>query len=393
MNNEGNARPVPPVDFFLTESLLSNEERAMRDRVRAFAERELRPVARAAWEEAEFPARLVPELAALGIGGGTAKGYGCPAMSSVAYGLALQELSRVDSSFATFFTVQAGLTVTTIAACGSEEQKARWLPRLARGEAIGAFALTEPDHGSDVSRLATRATRDGNDYVLDGTKRWIGNGTLCDVVVVWARAEDGIAGFLVERPNSGLVATKIEGKLAQRGVWQAEIRLGGCRVPTANRLPRGGFRTVAEVLARSRHGVAWHALGEAIACYEIARDHALCREQFGKPLAAFQLVQAKLVRMLGEISKAQLLVIQLGRLLDQEEATAGMTAYAKLSCAAMAREVAATARDLLGGDGILLDREVMRHLCDLEGVSTYEGTHDVNALIVGREITGLAAFA
>lgn len=380
------------VDFFLTDSLLTDEERAIRERVRGFAEGLLRPVARQAWEEAEFPVSLLPELAKLDVVGGTVQGYGCPGMTSVGFGLVLQELSRVDSSFSTFFNVQAGLSMTTIATCGSEEQKARWIPQLARCKAIGAFALTEPEHGSDASRLTTRAVRDGDDYVLDGAKRWIGNATICDVAIVWARTEDGIAGFLVEPPRSGFSATVIQGKLAQRGVWQTDIRLEGCRVPAANRLVQGSFRAVAQVLTISRHYVAWHAIGEAIACYEVALAHALRRQQFGKPIAAFQLVQTKLVRMLGEITKAQLLVIQLGRLLDQGRATSGMTAYAKLSCAAMAREVAATAREILGGNGILQDHDVMRHLCDLEAVVTYEGTHDINALIVGREITGLSAF-
>ena len=392
MSGLNDTRSSPEVDFFLTSSLLSDEERAVRDRVRAFAESRLRSVAQQAWRDAEFPMSLLPEFAALDVVGGTVQGYGCPGMTSVAFGLVLRELSRVDSSFATFFNVQAGLSVTTIATCGSEEQKARWIPPLARCEAIGAFALTEPEHGSDASRLTTRAARDGDDYVLDGSKRWIGNATICDVAIIWARTEEGIAGFLVEPPRSGFTATIIEGKLAQRGVWQADIRLEGCRVPAANRLSQGGFRAVAQVLTISRHYVAWHAIGEAIACYEIALAHTLRREQFGKPIAAFQLVQAKLVRMLGEITKAQLLVIQLGRLLDQGMATPGMTAYAKLSCAAMAREVAATARELLGGNGILQDYDVMRHLCDLEAVVTYEGTHDINALIVGREITGLSAF-
>ena len=395
VNGPNDARLSAGVDFFLSDSLLTDEERALRDRVRGFAEGRLRPVARQAWEDAEFPQWLLPELAALDVVGGTVKGYGCPGITSVAFGLALQELSRVDSSFATFFNVQSGLSLTTIATCGSEEQKARWIPRLARCEAIGAFALTEPDHGSDASHMTTRAVRDGDHYVLEGTKRWIGNATICDVAIVWARAEDGVAGFLVEPPTPGFTATVIEGKMAQRGVWQAEIQLDGCRVLAANRLAQGGFRAVAQVLTISRHYVAWHAIGEAIACYEAALAHALRREQFGKPIAAFQLVQAKLVRMLGEITKAQLLVIQLGRLLDQGQATPGMTAYAKLSCAAMAREVAGTAREILGGNGILhlQDHDVMRHLCDLEAVVTYEGTHDINALIVGREITGLSAFA
>lgn len=382
-----------PVDFYLADGLLTADERAVRGRVRTFAEEHLRPAAREAWEREAFPRHLLPELAKLGIAGGAVRGHGCPGLSPVAAGLAMQELARVDSSFATFFAVSGGLVPVTLASCGSEEQQARWLPRLAAVEAIGAFALTEPEHGSDASHLATRATRDGDEYVLDGSKRWIGNATVCDVAIVWARVEDGVGGFLVEPPAAGFIATAIEGKMAQRGAPQAEIRLEGSRVPAANRLPRGGFGAVAEVLGVARHSAAWHALGEAIGCYEIARDYATCREQFGKPLAAFQLVQAKLVRMLGEITKAQLLTIQLGRLLERGEATPGMTALAKLSTTAMAREVAATAREILGGNGILQDHEVMRHLCDLEAVYTYEGTFDINTLIVGREITGIGAFA
>jgi glutaryl-CoA dehydrogenase len=382
-----------PVDFYLTDALLSDEERGVRDRVRKFAEDHLRPAAREAWESEVFPRHVLPELARLGIAGGTVTGFGCPGLSPVAFGLAMQELARVDSSFGTFFTVSGGLVPATLAACGSQEQQARWLPRLAAMEAIGSFALTEPDHGSDASHLVTRAARDGDSYVLDGAKRWIGNAALCDVAIVWARAEDGVAGFLVEPPVTGFTATAIAGKMSQRGAPQAEIRLDDCRVPAANRLPRGGFGAVTEALSLARHSAAWHALGEAIACYEIARDYALHRAQFGKPIAAFQLAQAKLVCMLSEITKAQLLAIQLGRLLERGEATAGMTALAKLSNTAMAREVAATARELLGGNGILQDQEVMRHLCDLEAVFTYEGTFDINTLIVGREITGIGAFA
>jgi glutaryl-CoA dehydrogenase len=389
---ESAARTAPPLDFYQTESLLTADERAVGDRVRAFAEAHVRPVAAAAWEHAEFQEQLVPMLAELGIVGGSVQGYGCPTLSSVGYGLATQELARVDSSFATFFGVHSGLAMGAVAACGSEEQKRHWLPRMARCEVVGAFALTEPEHGSDAANLTTRAVRDGDDYLLDGAKRWIGNGTICDLAVVWARAEEGIAGFLVECPNPGFRATTIDGKLSKRGVGQADIRFDGCRVPAANRLPVGGFRAVADILSKTRHNVAWAALGEAIACYEIALAYARRREQFGKPIAAFQLVQAKLVRMLGVITTAQLLTIQLGRLKDRGQATPGMTALAKLNNAAMAREVAATAREILGGNGILHDYDVMRHLCDLEAVFTYEGTHDINTLVVGREITGLAAF-
>jgi glutaryl-CoA dehydrogenase len=382
-----------PLDFYLTDALLRDDERAVRDRVRRFAEEHLRPVARTAWEQAEFQAQLLPALAGVGIVGGMVTGYGCPTLSPVVFGLAMQELSRVDSSFATFFGIHGGLVMATIASYGSEEHKRRWLPPLMRCEAIGAFALTEPEFGSDASHLATSARQDGDIYILDGAKRWIGMGSICDIAIIWARIDDQIAGFLVEPSTPGYTATKIEGKLSQRAIWQADIRLDSCRVPVANRLPVGGFRAVADLLHRTRHNIAWHALGEAIACYEIARDYALCRTQFGRPIAGFQLIQTKLVRMLGEITKTHLLVLQLGRLLERGEATPGMTAYAKSSAAAMARETAATAREILGGNGILQDHEVMRHLCDIEGVYTYEGTNEINTLVVGREITGLRAFA
>jgi glutaryl-CoA dehydrogenase len=382
----------PPLDFYLSENLLTDDERAVRDRVREFAETHVRPVAAHAWEHAEFPHYLVPLLGKLGVVGGSVGGYGCPSLSSVAYGLATQELARVDSSFVTLFGVHSGLAIGAIARCGSEEQKHQWLPRMSRCEVIGAFALTEPDHGSDAAHLTTRAVRNGDEYVLDGEKRWIGNGTICDLAVVWARAEDGIAGFLVECPNPGFQATAITGKLSKRGAIQSDIRLVGCRVPARNRMPFGGFRTVADILSKTRHNIAWAALGEAIGCYEVALAYTKQREQFGKPIAAFQLVQAKFVDMLDEITKAQLLSIQLGRLKDQGLATPGMTALAKRNNAAVARAVARTARELLGGNGILHDSGVMRHLCDIESVYTYEGTHDINTLVIGREITGVAGF-
>jgi glutaryl-CoA dehydrogenase len=384
---------APSPDFFDVQSLLAEEERAIQQRVRRFAEDRLRPAAAAAWERGEFQRDLLPELGALGIVGGSVGHHGCPAIGSVAYGLATMELARVDSSFATFFGVHSGLAMGAIGRCGSEEQRQRFLPAMARCEAVGAFALTEPGHGSDAARLETCATRDGDWYRLDGAKRWIGNATICDVAIVWARAEDGIAGFLVECPTPGFIARPIEGKISKRASTQTDIELVGCRVPAANRMPVGGFREVAEILSHTRHNVAWAALGEAIACYEIALGYALAREQFGRPIAAYQLVQAKLVEMLAEITKAQLLVLQLGRLKERDAITPGMTAMAKANNAAMARRVAALSRELLGGNGILHEFEVMRHLVDLESVYTFEGTHEINTLVVGREITGHAAFS
>ena len=383
---------APSPDFYLMDSLLTPDEIAIRNRVRAYAEEHVRPGAAAAWEEARFQQELLPSLGELGVVGGSVGTHGCPSLQSVAYGLVTAELARVDSSFATFFGVHSGLVMGTIGECGSEEQKQQWLPSLARCEQIGSFALTEPDHGSDAAHLSTSARRDGDHYVLNGAKRWIGNANVCDLAIVWARADDGIAGFLVECPNPGFVATRMDGKLSKRAAYQAAITLTECRVPISARMPIGGFRTIADILSKTRHNVAWSALGEAIACYEIALAYAVRREQFGKPIGSYQLVQEKLVKMIGEITKAQLLSLQLGRLKDQGLATPGMTALAKANNATMARLVAATAREILGGNGILNENEIMRHLCDLESVYTYEGTHDINTLVVGREITGFSAF-
>jgi glutaryl-CoA dehydrogenase len=378
-------------DFYVSETLLTDEERNIRDRVRTFAEEHLRPVAQDAWEQGKLPTQLIPHLASLGIAGGMVKGYDCPPLSAVAFGLGLQEIARVDSSFATFFTVQGGLAMSTIAACGSEEQKWRWLPPMSRLDVIGAFALTEPDHGSDASHLETTAQLVGNEWVINGRKRWIGNATLCDLAVVWAKTDDEVGAFLVECPNPGFRPTEIVGKIAQRSVPQADIELTDCRVPVDSKLPVSGFRGAAQVLSRGRGNVAWSALGEAIACYEIALEYAKSRQQFGKPIASFQLIQSKLVQMIGEITKSQLLLIQLGRLADRGQMTAGMAALAKASTTSMARDVAATSREILGGNGILQERDVMRHLCDLEALYTYEGTFEVNTLIAGREITGISS--
>ncbi len=383
---------APSPDFYMMDSLLTPEEIAIRERVRAYAEEHVRPGAAAAWEDARFQQELLPSLGQLGIVGGSVGTHGCPSLPSVAYGLVTAELARVDSSFATFFGVHSGLVMGSIGQCGSEEQKEQWLPSLARCEKVGSFALTEPDHGSDAAHLSTSARREGDHYVLNGAKRWIGNANVCDLAIVWARAEDGIAGFLVECPNPGFIATRMDGKLSKRASYQAAITLTECRVPASARMPIGGFRTIADILSKTRHNVAWAALGEAIACYEIALAYATRREQFGKPIGSYQLVQEKLVKMVGEITKAQLLSLQLGRLKDQGLATPGMTALAKANNATMARFVAATSREILGGNGILNENEIMRHMCDLESVYTYEGTNDINTLVVGREITGLSAF-
>lgn len=386
---------TPGLDFYHLDETLTPEERDVRDRVRLFAERDLLPIAQDYWDRAEMPLDLLPGLARLGILGGSIEGYGCPGISTAAYGLALQELCRVDSSFATFVGVQSSLAMNAIYYCGTEEQRQRWLPPMARLETLGAFALTEPEAGSDAAHLRTTAVRDGNAYILNGQKRWIGNATLCDFCIVWARTEDGkVNGFVVLRDTRGYSAEVITGKMAKRSIWQGTIDLADCRIPAENRLAgMSGFGGTATTLMHARLGVCWEALGSAIACYEIALAYAKEREQFGRPLAGFQLVQQKLVQMLNAISLAQLATLHVSRLRDSGSLTPAMASMLKMNNSAMAREVALHARDILGGNGILGENHVMRHLCDLEAVYSYEGTHDINMLVVGREITGLSAFS
>jgi glutaryl-CoA dehydrogenase len=380
-------------DFYLLDEKLTAEERAVRDRLREFCAREVTPVINGYWERAEFPVELVPKIAALQLAGGTVEGYGCPGMTATAAGLVSMEWARADGSMGTFFGVHSNLAMQAIAMLGSEEQKQRWLPAMADLEAVGAFALTEPEHGSDAVHLETRARRDGDDYVLDGRKRWIGNGTIADVVIVWARDEDGhVGGFLVEKGTPGYDATVMTGKTALRAVWQADIELRGARVPAENRLPGcRNFRDVAGVLARTRYTVAWRALGMATAAYEFALDYAQRREQFGRPIAAYQLVQDKLSRMVAEITGMQLLCLRLSELAQDGRLTAGMASLAKMNHAAKAREIVGHARDILGGNGILLENHVARHHADMEAIFTFEGTDSIQSLIVGRELTGISA--
>jgi glutaryl-CoA dehydrogenase len=384
-----------PTDLYQIADLLTDDERRLRARVRAFCDERVIPVIADFWERADFPLDLARGLADLGICGETIVGHGCPGLSPVAAGLASMELARGDGSLFTFFAVHSGLVMRAIDLLGSPAQRARWLPGLARLDLIGAFGLTEPDHGSDVVALETRARRDGDAYVLDGAKRWIGNATVADLIVVWARDDAGqVGGFVVERDTPGLAATVITGKASQRAVWQADLQLTGARVPIANRLAGAAtFRDTGRVLRAARGGIAWAALGHASACYEAALAYTRQRQQFGRPLASFQLVQEKLARMLAEVTTMQLLCLRLGQLTAAGRVTDGVASLAKLNNAARARQVAATARDLLGGNGILLDYHVARHQADLEALYTYEGTDAIQALIVGREITGLSAFA
>ena len=302
-------------DFYLLDERLTDEERAIRDRLRAFCDREVTPVINDYWERAEFPFALVPKIAELGLAGGVIEGYGCPGMSATAAGLVSMEWARADGSIGTFFGVHSNLAMQTIHLLGSEEQRERWLPAMAALEAIGAFGLTEPDHGSDAVALETSARRDGDEYVLDGAKKWIGNASFADVTIIWARDEDGhVGGYLVEKGTPGFHTEVITGKTSLRAVWQAEIELDGVRVPAENRLPGcRSFRDVARVLTLTRYTVAWRALGVALAAYEAALAYAKEREQFGRPIASFQLVQDKLSRMLAEITAMQLLCLRLSR--------------------------------------------------------------------------------
>ncbi|WP_369131382.1 acyl-CoA dehydrogenase family protein [Modestobacter roseus] len=380
-------------DFYVLEDLLHPAEIEVRDRVREFCTREVTPVINDYWERAEFPHALLPGIAGLGIAGGTVRGYGSPGMSAVAAGLVAREWARADGSLGTFYGVHSFLAMQSIDMLGSAEQKERWLPAMARLETIGAFGLTEPQHGSDAVALETRAVRDGDGYVLTGAKKWIGNGTIADLVLIWARDEDGdVGGYVVPKGSIGWTATRMTGKTALRAVWQAEITLDGVRVPAENRLAGcHSFKDVAKVLDRTRYTVAWRALGVAEAAYELALAHTLRREQFGQPIAGYQLVQEKLARMLAEITSMQLLCWRLSVLADEDRMTAAMASLAKMNNAKKARAIVADARDLLGGDGILLEHHVARHHADIEAIYTFEGTDHVQALIVGREVTGISA--
>jgi glutaryl-CoA dehydrogenase len=383
-------------DYFHIRDKLTDEELDYLERARRFVEHELLPVVGGYWERAEFPHELVRRLGELRLVGDGIEGYGCPEMSPLAAGLVSMEINRGDGSVGTFLGVQAGLAMRSIAMLGSEEQKERWLPALARVERIGAFALTEPDHGSDSVALETTARRNGDEYVIDGRKRWIGNGTVADVIVVWARdTGDGqVKGFLVEKGTPGYEASVIEGKGSVRAVWQADIELRGVRVPAANRLPGArSFKDTGRVLAATRNTCAYAALGHAVAAYDAALAYSKQRLQFGKPLAGFQIVQERLVRMLAEITSMQLICFRIARLTERGRATDTIAGLAKMNNTRRAREVIAEARDLLGGNGILLNYHVMRHMADIEAIHTFEGTATIQSLIVGRDITGIGAFS
>jgi glutaryl-CoA dehydrogenase len=382
-------------DYFFLREQLTDEQLGVLRRVREFVDDEVLGVIGGYWERAELPWPLIHRLGELGIVGEDIRGYGCPGLDPIACGLANMELNRGDGSLGTVLGVQSGLAMKSIEMLGSEAQKERWLPGMARLKTLGAFALIEPDHGSDSVALETTARRDGEEYVIDGSKRWIGNASIADVIVVWARGENGrVQGFLIERGTPGYDAEVIEGKGSLRAIWQAQITLEEVRVPAENRLPRAeSFKDTARVLAGTRSTCAWAALGHAVAAYETALTYAKRRHQFGRPLCSFQIVQDRLVRMLAEVTAMQLYCLQIGRLAQRGQLTDTVAGLAKLNNTRKAREVCAQARDMLGGNGLLLENHVIRHMADIEAIHTYEGTETMQTLIVGRDITGVGAFA
>jgi len=385
------------VDFIEFDSLLSDDERLVRDNTRKFIEENLIPIIEQCNREGRFPKELVKPFAELGFFGASLKGYGCAGMSNVEYGLVMQELERGDSGVRSFVSVQSALVMYPIHAFGSEEQKQQWLPALQKGEKIGCFGLTEPGFGSNPGGMRTRAKKRGNEYVLNGEKMWITSGTIADVAVIWAKVEDEddkVRGFIVETNRPGFSAQDVHGKWSLRASVTSGLALQDVRVPAANLLPKSdGLKSPLMCLNQARYGIAWGATGAAMACYDAALQYSQIRKQFrDQPIASHQLVQEKLVWMISEITKAQLLALQVGRLKDEGRVGHQHISMAKRNNVWMALECARMARDILGANGISDDYPVMRHMMNLESVKTYEGTHDIHALIIGSHITGSDAF-
>jgi glutaryl-CoA dehydrogenase len=381
------------IDYYRMEELLAPEERMTASSVRSFVEREALPVIEDCHAREEFPRQLIPRMAELGMFGAHLKGYGCAGLSAVAYGLICQELKAGDSGLRSMASVQGSLAMYSIWRWGSEEQKRRWLPEMAAGRAIGCFGLTEPDHGSDPGGMEARARRDGAHWVLNGTKRWITNGSISDVATVWAKDDAGdIRGFLVERGTPGFSAHDLKGKFSLRASITSELVLEDVRVPASSIFPEAkGLSGPFSCLNQARYGIVWGAIGAARTCYLTALDYSRARTQFNRPLASFQLVQAKLVHMVNEITKAQLLAWRLGVLKDAGTVRPEQVSLAKRNNVGHALEIARLARDILGASGIVNEYPVIRHMMNLETVNTYEGTYDMHTLIVGRDVTGLDA--
>ena len=382
------------VDYYGIDDLLTEEQRMMRDAVRDWVEAKFLPIVSQHHRDGTFPMELAKDLGEMGVFGATLKGYGCAGLDNVAYGLIMQELERGDSGLRSFASVQSGLVMYPIYTYGSPAQKDRWLPRLQSGEALGCFGLTEPDHGSDPGAMKTRAVKKGNEYVLNGTKLWITNGSVAEVAVVWAKGDDGeIGGYLVEKGTPGYSTMDIHGKFSMRASITSELAFADCKIPLDSKLPGvKGLKGPLSCLSQARYGIAWGSIGAAMAVYDWALQYAQQRIQFGKPIGSFQLVQQKLVWMITEITKAQLLCLRLGQLKDAGRVRPQQISMAKMNNVQMALDSARMARDILGAAGIVDEHPIIRHMMNLETVNTYEGTHDIHTLIIGRDITGLDAF-
>lgn len=382
------------VDYFCVDSLLNEQELMVRQTARRFAEERILPLIRDCFRDARFPSELIPELAELGFLGANLEGYGCAGMSNVEYGLIMQELERVDSGVRSFVSVQGALVMYPIYTYGSEEQKQKWLPRLQSGKSIGCFGLTEPDFGSNPGGMRTTAKRHGDGWILNGEKTWITNGGVADIAVVWARTEEGVAGFLVERGAPGYTTSDIHGKWSMRASVTSSLSFADCKVGEQDRLPAAkGLKAPLSCLTQARFGIGWGVIGAAMDCYETARQYSILRKQFDdRPIASHQLVQEKLAWMITEITKAQLLAVQAGRLKDQKRIEPAHISMLKRNNVAMALECARLSRDLLGANGITDEYSIMRHLMNLETVKTYEGTDHIHALVIGERVTGVAAY-
>lgn len=388
-------KPFTELDFYDISALLTEEERAIRDSVRDFVSRKVCPVIAEHARNETFPKELITEIAGMGLLGASLKTHGCPGISSVAYGLVMQELERGDSGLRSFASVQGGLCMYPISAFGSDAQKDRWLPRMHQGEVIGCFGLTEADFGSNPSGMKTKAVRKGDRWILNGSKFWITNANLAHLAIVWAKTEDGtVRGFLVERGTKGFRAQKIHGKWSLRASDTGELIFEDCEIPAENVLPGvQGMKGPLSCLTQARYGIAWGALGAAQGCFDETLRYSKTRIQFDKPIASFQLVQNKLAWMATEITKGQLLALQLGRLKDAGKLRPPQVSMAKMNNVSVSLEIARTCRDILGANGILDEYSVGRHMANLETVNTYEGTHDIHRLIIGQDLTGIAAYS
>ena len=384
----------PGVDYLRIDSLFGEQELLVRQTARRFVDERVLPLIRDCFREARFPKDLIPEMAGLGFLGANLEGYGCAGMNNVEYGLLMQEIERGDSGLRSFVSVQGALVKYPILTYGSEEQRQRWLPRLQQGEALGCFGLTEPGFGSNPGGMLTRARRDGSHWILDGEKTWITNGSVADVAVVWARTDEGIRGFLVERGTPGFTSSEIHGKLSMRASVTSSLAFHECRISLDSALPEArGLKAALMCLTQARYGIGWGTIGAAMDCYETARSYAVERKQFdNQPIASHQLVQEKLAWMITEITKAQLLALHVGRLKDRGQAEPAHISMLKRNNAAIALDCARLARDLLGANGITDEYPVMRHMCNLETVKTYEGTDHIHALAIGERVTGIGAY-